>query len=185
WLRLHWKAGHWPDCRSRTVRPARHSAPRRGPRRQFRAPTNRVSAARSKRGSRSPLAEPRLPDRSLGESSDVRSTLRKVRPGYRIQSAVFPIGLVPLAVRSRCQPAEQIAQRLGVGIERRAAAASQGYRGQRRDPVAGLRGTDVASVLELSKMRDQVAGRQLEHVLKAGEGKRVALVQGGQGDEDA
>ncbi len=33
-------------------------------------------------------------------------------------------------------------------------------------------------------MRDQVAGRQVEHVLKAGEGKPVALVQRGQADED-
>ena len=83
------------------------------------------------------------------------------------------------------EPAEEVAQSRRVGVERRAAPGGQRHRGLRPDPVAGLLGGDVAGLLQLAQVGDQVAGRQLEHVLQAREGELVAVRQVRQRDDDA
>jgi hypothetical protein len=56
---------------------------------------------------------------------------------------------------SRLQPAEQVAQRLGVGAECGAAAAGQGHRGFRRSSVAGLLAAQVFGFFEFAQVERQ------------------------------
>jgi hypothetical protein len=63
------------------------------------------------------------------------------------------------------QPAEQGAERGGVGVERGAALASECDRGERSSAVAGRFAGQVARVFELAQVGDNVAGGKLEHVL--------------------
>src|SRR5579863_9768040 len=62
-----------------------------------------------------------------------------------------------LTFRAGLETVEQAAQRLGVVVERLAALAGKGHRGLARGPVAGLLGADVAGVLELAQVGDEVA----------------------------
>ena len=50
---------------------------------------------------------------------------------------------------------KQVAQRLGVGVERRPAPVGQRHRGARPDAVAGLHRGDVTRLLELAQVIDQ------------------------------
>ena len=63
------------------------------------------------------------------------------------------------------EPAEEVAQSRRVGVERRPTPVGQRHRGLRPDAVAGLHGDDVAGLLELAQVRDEVAGREGEHLL--------------------
>ena len=58
-------------------------------------------------------------------------------------------------------------------------------RGVRGDAAAVFFGAEVARVFEFAQVRDQVPGRQPDHVLQPGERERVALGQRRQRRDDA
>jgi hypothetical protein len=80
---------------------------------------------------------------------------------------------------------EQLAEHGGVAIQRGPAVVGEGDGGERAGAAAGLLGLGVSGVFEFAQVGDQVAGRQAEHVLQAGEGQGVAVGQGCQGDHQA